>query len=159
MLRENNLCLLANFCVYKCKKHYNPRYIYKGSFIIYPKFWDKVLEETQTLKAYWTESYKYCIIIAGSNTEISKTHRLLNKILLSLHLYPSICLLRLALPSPSWQQSFFSSLSVTSDHFIVSLFWFEMVFSKLSLPNCHFLHNRRVYCNFNLRYFMPSFTT
>ena len=30
-------------------------------------------------------------------------------------LCPSLCLLRLALPSPSWQQ-FFSSLNVTSDH-------------------------------------------
>ena len=26
-LREKNLCLLANLCVYKSKKHYSPRYI------------------------------------------------------------------------------------------------------------------------------------
>ena len=44
------------------------------------------LKETQTRKAYYTESYKYCIIIAGSKTNISKTHRLLNKMLLSLSL-------------------------------------------------------------------------
>ena len=41
LLRENNLCLLANLCVYKSKKHYNPRYIYikVTSFIIYPNFY------------------------------------------------------------------------------------------------------------------------
>ena len=27
LLRENNLCLLANLCVYKSKKYYNPRYM------------------------------------------------------------------------------------------------------------------------------------
>ena len=41
-----------------------------------------------------TESYKYYIIITVSNTKISKTHRLLNKILLSLSLslsaFPSV---------------------------------------------------------------------
>ena len=26
LLRENNLCLLANLCAYKFKKHYNPRW-------------------------------------------------------------------------------------------------------------------------------------
>ena len=40
------------------------------------------LKETQTLKAYETESNKYCNTILKSNTKISKTHRLLNKILL-----------------------------------------------------------------------------
>ena len=29
-----------------------------------------LLKETQTFKTYWTESYKYCIIIAGNNTKI-----------------------------------------------------------------------------------------
>ena len=43
LLRENNLCLLANLCVYKSTKHYNPRYIKVTSFIIYPNFGDKVL--------------------------------------------------------------------------------------------------------------------
>ena len=38
LLRENNLCLLANLCVYKSKKHYNPRYIKVTSSIIYPNF-------------------------------------------------------------------------------------------------------------------------
>ena len=37
LLRENNLCLLANLCVYKSNKHYNPRYIKVTSFI-YIKF-------------------------------------------------------------------------------------------------------------------------
>ena len=39
LLRENNLCLLANLCVYKSKKHDNPRYIYKSNKFYYiPKF-------------------------------------------------------------------------------------------------------------------------
>ena len=39
LLRENNLCLLATLCVYKSKKHYNPRYIYKSNKFCYiPKF-------------------------------------------------------------------------------------------------------------------------
>ena len=39
LLRENNVCLLANLCVYKSKKHYNPRYIYKSkNFYYIPKF-------------------------------------------------------------------------------------------------------------------------
>ena len=47
LLRENNLCLLADLCVYKSKKHYNPRYIYTKvtSSIIYPNFWDKVFSK------------------------------------------------------------------------------------------------------------------
>ena len=48
------------------------------------------LTETQTLKTYQTESNKYCIIITGINTKISKTHWLLNKILFSLSV--SLCL-------------------------------------------------------------------
>ena len=39
LLRGNSLCLLANICVYKSKKHYNPRYIKVTSSIIYPNFW------------------------------------------------------------------------------------------------------------------------
>ena len=46
LLMENNLYLLANFCVYKSKKHYSPRYIYKSNKFYYiPNFWDKVLSE------------------------------------------------------------------------------------------------------------------
>ena len=40
---------------------------------------EQFLKETQTFKTYLTESYKYCIIVAGK-TKISKTHGLLNKI-------------------------------------------------------------------------------
>ena len=50
------------------------------------------LTETQTLKTYQTESNKYCIIITGINTKISKTHWLLNKILFSLCLSLSLSL-------------------------------------------------------------------
>ena len=39
-----------------------------------------VLKETQTFKAYYTESYKCCFIIAVSNTKILKTYSLLKKI-------------------------------------------------------------------------------
>ena len=47
LVREKNLCLLANLCVCKSKKHYNPRYIYIKviSFVIYLNFWDKVLSK------------------------------------------------------------------------------------------------------------------
>ena len=39
LLRGNNSCLLANLCVYKYKKHDNPRYIYKSNkFYHIPKF-------------------------------------------------------------------------------------------------------------------------
>ena len=39
LLRENNLCLLAHLCVYKSKKHYNRRYMYKSNKFFYmPKF-------------------------------------------------------------------------------------------------------------------------
>ena len=62
-----------------------------------------------------TESYKYYIIITVSNTKISKTHRLLNKILLYLSVLLSVYygLRFLCLPS---SKVFFSSLNVTSDH-------------------------------------------
>ena len=51
LLRENNLSLLANLCVYNSKKHYNPRYIHK-SFNIYPNFWDRVLSQVQISEIY-----------------------------------------------------------------------------------------------------------
>ena len=35
LLRENNLCLLTNLCVYKSKKHYNPRNIYESNKFYY----------------------------------------------------------------------------------------------------------------------------
>ena len=59
------------------------------------------LKETQTFKAYYTESYKYCVIMTGSNTKVLKTHELLNKILFSLSLSAlfSVCLRFLRLPS------------------------------------------------------------
>ena len=45
LLRENNLCLLANLCVYKSKKYYNPRYIYKSTQFYYiPKFLPNILQ-------------------------------------------------------------------------------------------------------------------
>ena len=56
-----------------------------------------------------TESYKYCIIIAGSNIKTSKTHRLLNKMVSSLSaplsVYCDLCFF--CLPQ---QPSFFSVL-------------------------------------------------
>ena len=42
-------------------------------FVIYAGL--EYLKETQTFKVCETESYKYCIIIAGSKTKILKTHR------------------------------------------------------------------------------------
>ena len=54
LLQESNLRLLVNLCVYKSKKHYNPRYIYTKvtSFIIYPNFWHEVLSEIQYIYIY-----------------------------------------------------------------------------------------------------------
>ena len=44
-LRENNLCLLVDLCVYKSKKHCNPRYIYKSNKYYYiPKFLPNILQ-------------------------------------------------------------------------------------------------------------------
>ena len=45
LLRECNLYMfVANFCVYKSKKYYNPRYIQIKQVLksIYPNFWEKV---------------------------------------------------------------------------------------------------------------------
>ena len=69
------------------------------------------------------------MIIAGSNTKISKTHRLFKKMLLSLSL--SLCLLRLALPYST--ADFFQSLDTVLREFYTSqviiravfVFWFE----------------------------------
>ena len=46
--------------------------------------WFPLYQLLHLLKETQTESYKYCIIIAGNNPKISKTPRLLNKMLLSL---------------------------------------------------------------------------
>ena len=49
-----------------------------------------LLKETQTVKAYQTESCKYCFIIAMSNIKISKTYSFLSKIL-SFSLFNAPC--------------------------------------------------------------------
>ena len=51
LLRENNLSLHANLCVYNSQKHYNPRYMHK-SFNIYPNFWDRVISQIQISEIY-----------------------------------------------------------------------------------------------------------
>ena len=56
LLRENNLCLLATLCVYKSKKHYNPRYIYKSN-----KFYDK--PKFLTIYILYKNLYNICIHI------------------------------------------------------------------------------------------------
>ena len=78
---------------------------------------------------------KYCLVLKGNpnsqgilncikqilqhNTKKQhkniKNSQIIEENIVTLSLCPSLCLLRLALPSPSWQQ-FFSSLNVTSDH-------------------------------------------
>ena len=65
LLRENNLRLLANLCVYKSKKHFNPRNIYikVTSSIIYSNFLDKVLNEIQILCYIYIYIYIYIIYI------------------------------------------------------------------------------------------------
>ena len=103
------------------------------------------LKETQPFQAYSTESHKYCIIIAGGNTKISKTYSLLNKMLFSLFallsVYCDMCFFRLSqgqLVFSSWTQhfaEFLKILHVTSDH------------------SCHCIISR-VYNNFNLNYFI-----
>ena len=103
--------------------------------------------------------------IEESNTIISKTHRLLNKMLLSLpapfFVYCNLCFLRF-----SQRQSFFSSWTqyfgklqrnlasqVIIRAYIVMFFRLKMVFSKLSLVRYHCLHNKRClqYHVFNYR--------
>ena len=122
------------------------------------------LKETQTFKAYCRESYKYCIIMAGSNTKISKIHGLLNKILFCF--CPSPYLQRLVLSVAFLNGSFFISWTQYSANVkrhkwsfvscIVSFSGLKMVFSKLNqldviacIKNC--VHN-----SFDLSYFMSS---
>ena len=106
------------------------------------------------------------IIIAGSNTKISKTHRLLNKVLLSFFVLLSVyCDLRfLCLPQ---RQSFFSSSTLQNyEEFwtpqgIASalysfVFYFENNFLQLNIAT--FITNQ-IYSNFNLHYFMSSITS
>ena len=96
----------------------------------------------QTFKAYWTESYKYCIILhCISNTKI---YSLLRKILLSISIlfsvYCDLCFLCL-----------FSSADV--------LQFLDTVLCKiLNVTNDHLYHciKNRVYDNFNLHYFVFS---
>ena len=41
---------IANLCVYKSKKHYNPRYMQKWQVLIsiQPNFWEKVFKENSS---------------------------------------------------------------------------------------------------------------
>ena len=68
----------------------------------------RILKETQTFKTYWTESKRYCIIIAGRNTKIWKTLRLLKEILFSLCPFSVYC--DLGFLSPSSTAVFFNFL-------------------------------------------------
>ena len=101
----NRLSKLASLVVSSC------RHCFRGWLKMNLKVYvvinclNKMLKETQTFKAYWIVSYKYCIIITGTNTKISKTDRLLNTFFLSL--CPSLYLLWLALPWPSSTAEFF----------------------------------------------------
>ena len=96
-----------------------------------------LLKETHTFKAYYTESYKYWVIIAGNNIKISKTQELLNKILFSL--CPSFCLLRLMFPVAFLNGRGFSFLkystprilNVTS-HNSCCISGLKIIFSKFS---------------------------
>ena len=64
MLKENNLCLLGNLCIYKSKKHYNPRYI-----------WDKVLSTQIFEIRFYVKSkfniYFQTLLVSISGTDIS----------------------------------------------------------------------------------------
>ena len=90
---------------------------------------------------YKAESYKYCIIIAGRNTKISKTHRLLNRILFSLCL--SLCLMGLVLPVAE----FFHFLDTVLREFYTSqviictvysfVFWFKNSFLQVKQARYH----------------------
>ena len=126
-----------------------------------------ILKEIQTFKAYSTESYKYCIIIAGSNIKISKTHSLLNKLLsypsLPFSLVTATCASFTFLNSRVFSvlgQSTSQILNVTNDHSCRIQFRFfsglKMVFSKLSQLDMTACIKNCVCNNFNLRYFMSS---
>ena len=76
LLRENNLCLLANLCVYKSKKHYNPRYIYKSNkfyyipkFLRYPIFFTKYLSEIAGL--YFRNRHLYKNLSCGAHFQFN----------------------------------------------------------------------------------------
>ena len=101
-----------------------------------------VLKETQTIKVYWAKSYKYFIIIAGSNTEILKTHVLLNEILFSLCL--SLCLLQRVLSVALLNGKI---LNITSDHSCRIYFRFlvENGFLQVKPARCHYLHKKTVF--------------
>ena len=116
------------------------------------KFQKFLLKEIQTFKAYQTESCKYCMIIAGNNTKISKTHRLLSKMLFSVSAFlfaycdlHFLCLLQ--------QQSFISSWTQYSANFhkwssvpcIVLFSSLKMAFSKLTLAKYHCLHKKNMF--------------
>ena len=98
-------------------------------------------------------------------TQISRIHRLLNKILFSL--CPSLCFLRLILPASFLNGRVFSFLghstprilNVTSDHSCRIWFLFfrlKMIFSKSSQLDITACIKNCVYNNFNLCYFMSS---
>ena len=108
-------------------------------------FNDCYFKETQTFRANQTESFKYCIIVAGSNTKILKIHSLLNKMLLSLSatfsVYCDSCLLRLS----QWQ-NFFSSWTVGQ-----SSAEFLRILNVTSDPSCH-----KYFCFLVWKWFSPS---
>ena len=92
MLRENNLCLLANLCVYKSMKHYNPSYIYKSNKFYYiPKFFPIRFKVKFKFNIYiYTHIYIYNIyiyipvqtlLVSISGTDIS------TKILFVVHIF------------------------------------------------------------------------
>ena len=124
--------------------------------------WFPLYQLLHLLKETQTESYKYCIIIAGNNPKISKTPRLLNKLLLSLSV--PFSLLTVTCTSLAFlNSSFFSSWTEYSTNFkchmwsfmsyIVSFSDLKMAFSKLSMAKYHCLHKKTVH------YFMSSITT
>ena len=75
LLRENNLCLRSNICVYKSKKHYSPRYIKVTSFIIYPSFRNKVdiciYIPVQTLLVYFRNRHLYQNLACGAHFQFN----------------------------------------------------------------------------------------
>ena len=102
------------------------------------------IKETQTFKTYKTESYKYCSFIAGSNTEISKTHKLLKKILF--FLCPSLCLLRLFRDFIAFF-AFLNLISWTKSQWIIRavssfIFWLENCFLHVKPARYHSLHKK-----------------
>ena len=66
---------------------------------------DLQLKKTQSFKAYQTEFFKYCIIVTGSNTKISKTQFIEKNVVISVCHF--LFLLKLVLPSPFSTVEFF----------------------------------------------------